>query len=112
MGDLPQHPLQDPRILLLDRAADLRQAERAQRSAMPLALTDLAADLGDAQLRHYDSSFFLRVSRLAGFSAAAASAAAGSGSTTGASSTTGSGSAAGASGVSTTAATAAAASSG
>src|SRR5579884_1575861 len=52
MADLAQHPLQDVRVLLLDRAPDLRQAEREQRAAVALALADLTADLGDAELRH------------------------------------------------------------
>src|SRR5437762_8698538 len=99
MADLAQHAVEHGALLLLDRAADLSQTERAQRATVPLALADLRADLRDAHLRHQDSSFFLRMPRF-GFasgataSGAGGSSAAGSGSATGscASSAAGSGS--------------------
>src|SRR3954463_8329651 len=58
MANLAEHAVQDGPRLLLGRAADLAEPERAQRAAVALALADLAADLGDANLRHHASSFF------------------------------------------------------
>src|SRR3954451_17650379 len=58
MTDLAEHAVEDGPRLLLDRAADLAEPERAQRAAVALALADLAPDLGDANLRHHASSFF------------------------------------------------------
>src|SRR4029078_9316329 len=91
MADLSQHACEHRPVVLLDRPADLAEAERPQRAAMALTLADLAPDLGDADLAHDSfSSFFLRFRF--GFSSATG---------------TGSGSATGASGVSETTATAA-----
>src|SRR3954468_12350640 len=53
MADLAQHPLQHGALLVLGAAADLAETERAQRAAMALALADLAADLGDPNLRRH-----------------------------------------------------------
>src|SRR5688500_18337471 len=49
VANLPQHTGDLRALRALDRAADLAQPERAQRSAMALGLADLAADLGDLQ---------------------------------------------------------------
>src|SRR5258708_14424554 len=52
MADLAQHACEHRALLMLDRAADLAEAERAQRAAMALALADLAPHLGDLHFRH------------------------------------------------------------
>src|SRR5438094_12745 len=52
MADLAQHAGEHGTFLVLDRAADLAEAERPQRAAVALALADLALHLGDAHLRH------------------------------------------------------------
>src|SRR4051812_37332642 len=52
MADLAQHALEYRADFLLVAAADLAEPERAQRAAMPLALADLAPDLGDLHLGH------------------------------------------------------------
>src|SRR3954452_7579766 len=52
MTDLAEHAVEDGPRLLLDRAADLAEPERAQRAAVALALADLAPDLRDPHLRH------------------------------------------------------------
>src|SRR5262245_41620948 len=52
MRDAAQHPL-DLRVrLLLGGAADLAEAERAQRAVVARALADAALHLRDPQLRH------------------------------------------------------------
>src|SRR5215210_481461 len=55
---LPQHTGELRALPVLRGAPDLAQPERAERAAMPLALADLAADLGDLDLatRHRTSS--------------------------------------------------------
>src|SRR3712207_2748252 len=55
VANLPEHTGEHRALLVLGRAPDLAEAERAQRAAVPLALADLAADLGDADLRHGSS---------------------------------------------------------
>ena len=55
MPDLAQHAVEHGALLLLGDAADLAEAERTERAAVPLALADLASDLGDAHLRHRPS---------------------------------------------------------
>src|SRR5436190_22279317 len=52
MTNLAQHAVEHGGLLVLGGAADLAEAERAQRAAMALALADLAADLRDLHLRH------------------------------------------------------------
>src|SRR5438128_11641966 len=52
MADLPQHTGELRALLPLDRAADLAEAERAQRAAVARGLADLTTRLGDLQLRH------------------------------------------------------------
>src|SRR5215203_5904779 len=52
VGDFSQHTRELRCVLVLGRAADLPQTERAQRAAMALRLADLAAGLGDAKLAH------------------------------------------------------------
>src|SRR5215208_252401 len=52
VGDLSQHTGELRGVLVLDRPADLAEAERPQRAAVPLRLADLAPDLRDAQLAH------------------------------------------------------------
>src|SRR3954469_24882480 len=53
--DLPEHTGELRALRVLRAAADLAQAERAERAAMPLALADHATRLGDLQLRHPSS---------------------------------------------------------
>src|SRR3954447_10194511 len=53
---LSQHTQELRTFLVLGRAADLPQAERAERAAMALALPDGAADLRDPEARHQDCS--------------------------------------------------------
>src|SRR5579884_89334 len=67
MADLAQHACEHRRFLVLGAATDLAEAERAQRTAVPLGLADLGLDLRDPDARHYDSSFLRRL----GFSASA-----------------------------------------
>src|ERR1700724_2662986 len=80
MAHLAQHACQDGALVVLAAPADLAEAERAQRAAVPLALADLAPDLRDAHLRH--QLLFLRPRRFfslgAGSSGAGSSAAGGS----------------------------------
>src|ERR671934_1565456 len=52
MADLPEHTGERWALLVLARAADLAQAERAQRAAMLARLADRATRLRDLQLRH------------------------------------------------------------
>src|SRR5436190_24332583 len=74
VADLPEHTGEHRALLVLGRAADLAEAERAQRAAMPLALSDLTAGLGDLDLRHADGSS-PRVSDTAGGAAGVAAGA-------------------------------------
>src|SRR3954466_14181699 len=53
---LSQHTQELRTFLVLGRAADPPQAERAERAAMALALPDRAADLRDPEARHQDCS--------------------------------------------------------
>src|SRR3954468_7257843 len=50
--DLPEHTGELRALRVLGAAADLAEAERAERAAMPLALADPATRLCDLQLRH------------------------------------------------------------
>jgi len=50
MAHLAQHAVEHRPLLLLARAADLAEPEGAERPPVPLALTDLRADLRDANL--------------------------------------------------------------
>src|SRR5688500_10999807 len=52
VANLPEHTRELRGLLVLGGAADLAQSERAQRAAMPLGLTDLAANLRDLKFRH------------------------------------------------------------
>src|SRR4029077_1841340 len=53
--DLPEHTGELRALRVLRAAADPAQAERAERSAVPLALADRATRLRDLQLRHPSS---------------------------------------------------------
>src|SRR5215212_7048230 len=55
MADLPQHACDDRALVVLGGAADLAEAERAQRAAVALGLPDAATDLRQLQLRHRPS---------------------------------------------------------
>src|SRR5215218_3742563 len=59
VADLPQHTGELRALLVLRSASDLAQPEGAERAAMPLGLADLAADLGDLELRLRHQDFFL-----------------------------------------------------
>src|SRR5262245_44937862 len=61
--DLPQHACEDWSLVVLDRLADLAQAERAERAAFPRILADRAACLCDSNLCHLRLAF-CRGSRL------------------------------------------------
>src|SRR4029079_1415984 len=75
MGDVPQLALQHRRVLVLDAAADLAEAERTDGAVVGLALADHAAHLGDLQRRHaVTSSTASPVSSPPGASAAATTA--------------------------------------
>src|SRR3982750_2861798 len=50
MADLPQHACDDRALVVLGGAADLAEAERAERATVALGLADAATDL--RQLRH------------------------------------------------------------
>src|SRR5262245_36883003 len=50
--DLPQHTGELRALRVLRAAADLAEAEGAERAAVPLALADRATRLRDLQLRH------------------------------------------------------------
>jgi hypothetical protein len=52
MADLPQHACQDRAAVVLDGLADLAEPERPQRTAVPLALADLTANLRYPDLLH------------------------------------------------------------
>src|SRR5919204_6275665 len=56
MPDLAKHACNHGGFVVLDRLADLPEAQCPQRAAMPLALADRAADLRDADLAHAFSS--------------------------------------------------------
>src|SRR5436309_7955698 len=72
--DLTEHAGEHRGLLMLGAAADAAEPECAQGTAMALGLPDLGPDLGDEQLRHYESSFLRRRPRRLGFSSAAGSA--------------------------------------
>src|SRR3954453_14996116 len=55
MADLPQHACDHRALVVLGGAADLAEAERAQRAAVALGLADAATDLRQLQLRHRPS---------------------------------------------------------
>src|SRR5215208_6626203 len=55
MADLPQHACDHRALVVLGGAADLAEAERAQRAAVALGLADPATDLRQLQLRHRGS---------------------------------------------------------
>ena len=52
VANLAQHALQLRRVLVLGAAADLAEAERAQRAEVAIGLTDPAADLRDLERAH------------------------------------------------------------
>src|SRR3954451_23996485 len=54
--DLPEHTGELRALRVLHGLADARQAERAERAAVPLRLADLAVRLRDADLAHGDTS--------------------------------------------------------
>src|SRR5206468_1326642 len=58
--DLPQHACEHRGLVVLDRLADLAQAERTERAAVPLRLADLATRLCDSDLSHGSLSRRLR----------------------------------------------------
>src|SRR2546429_9725537 len=56
VADLPEHTGERRALRMLCRAADLAQAERAQRAAVGGGLPDRATRLRDLQLRHSSRS--------------------------------------------------------
>src|SRR5437763_7496673 len=56
VADLPEHTGEGRALRVLGGAADLTQAERAQRAAMLAGLADRATRLRDLQLRHRSRS--------------------------------------------------------
>src|SRR5258707_14470161 len=52
VADLSKHACEDRAVVVLGGLPDPAEPERAERAAVPLALADLATNLGDLDFRH------------------------------------------------------------